>query len=83
MRDIMKRLEELERKIRPQHLTILASLDGEQVEMTVQECIDKGAGFIKVLDGCNMKDLDLILDMIYQKAIAQQEEEGSSREDDK
>lgn len=69
MRDIMKRLEALERKIRPQHLTILAVLNGEQLEMTVQECIDKGAGFIKVLDGCNMDDVDLILDIILQQAI--------------
>jgi hypothetical protein len=69
MRDIMKRLEALEKKIRPQHLTILASLNGEQVEMTVQECIDKGGSFIKVLDGCNLKDVDLILDIILQQAI--------------
>lgn len=69
MRDVMKLLERIEKALIPEHLTILASLDGQEVEMTVQECIDKGAGFIKVLDGCNMDDVDLILDIILQQAI--------------
>lgn len=69
MRDIMKLLERIEKALTPEHLTILASLNGEQVEMTVQECIDKGAGFIRVLDGCNLDDVDLILDIILQQAI--------------
>lgn len=78
MRDIMKRLEALERKIRPQHLTILAVLNGEQLEMTVQECIDKGARFVKVLDGCNFNDIDLILNEIFRKEALEEAERDSS-----
>lgn len=65
MRNFAKRLDILEERIRPNPLTVLArTATGELMEMTARECIERGFGFVKVVDGHNLHDLDMILDYI-------------------
>lgn len=75
MRDIMKRLVKLEERIRPNPLMVLTVVDGQQVEMTAKECVERDLGFIKVTDGHNLNDLDLLLEYIYKIALKECGEE--------
>ena len=46
-------------------MTVLArTATGELMEMTARECSERGFGFVKVVDGHNLHDLDMILDYI-------------------
>lgn len=58
----IKRIEERIKKLLPEHLKMLCRLpDGTERVMDVQEMIDTGSEFIKVVRGSNMADLDKML----------------------
>lgn len=71
---ILKRLEDLEKRRCKDPIRILCELDGEEMTLTVSEAIEKGAGFIKVVGGADLRDLDLLLKDFEDKA----KEEGEA-----
>ena len=73
MTDIRKRLAELERRIAPEPMIIEAEDPGGGIhEMTVSEAINKGFGFVRVIRGGNMKDLDKILGTFTEAAYKEE-----------
>lgn len=72
---ILKRLERLEERIRPNPLMVLTVVDGQQVEMTARECVERDLGFIKVTDGHNLNDVDLLLEHMRKVAMKERDEE--------
>lgn len=73
LRNKLKRLEALERKYVHRPLYVIAELDGNETEMTAQHCIDSGAVFLKVAHGNNLRDLDKLLNVMYEAAMREKE----------
>ena len=69
--NILKRLEALEGVVCKDPIKVLCELDGEEVTLTAREALEKGAGFIKVIGGADLKDLDLLLKDLKDKAFEQ------------
>lgn len=64
MSNIIKRLERLE-NLRPNNLTILAMINGEEKEYTVKEFLQlPGAAFVRVLKGTLLPDMDALLEWV-------------------
>ena len=69
--NILKRISELERRIAPEPMIIEAEDPGGGIhEMTVSEAINRGFGFVRVVRGGSMKDLDAILQKMTEAAYA-------------
>ena len=74
MTDILKRLAELERRIAPEPMIIEAEDPGGGIhEMTVTEAINKGFGFVRVIRGGNLHDLDKLLAVMTDAAYNKEE----------
>ena len=72
MRSILSRLEELENRCKPRPLIVIAENEqGEQLECTARECIEKGYGFVRCVGGNDFRDLDMLLAVM--KATAENE----------
>lgn len=71
--NILKRLEDLEKRVCKDPIKVLCELNGEEVTLTVREALEKGAGFLKVVGGADLKDLDLLLEDLRNRAF----EEGN------
>lgn len=54
---------------------VLTVVDGQQVEMTARECVERDLGFIKVTDGHNLNDVDLLLEHMRKVAMKERDEE--------
>lgn len=64
-KSLNNRLTALESLYKRDRIIVLAELpDGTKRSMTVDEMIEEQAGFCKVLSGCDLSDLDIILDSI-------------------
>lgn len=77
MKTLLKRLEELEERYKPDApLVVLAELDsGDQVEMTMRECLERDdAHFVKCIGGRSLTDLDAFLEEVRRKAFEEVEE---------
>jgi len=62
MNSIVSRLKALELQYKTDPLIVLAHLDsGENVVVSMQECIERNLSFAKVLKGSSLNDLDLLL----------------------
>ena len=75
---LRKRLNKVKEKMNPAPMIVLVGLaadpDAGRIEMTAKRYYDEGYGLPQVVDGGNIKDLDLIL-----AKIAQQAEENIER----
>ena len=71
--NILKRLEVLEGLVCKDPIKVLCELNGEEVTLTVREALAKEADFIKVVGGVDLKDLDLLLEDLRNRAF----EEGN------
>ena len=70
MRDILTRLELLEASRRQDPLILLCEDDnGNTEKMTVQQMLDSGCGFVKVVRGSRLSDLDMLLAAFHEKAL--------------
>ena len=59
----LKELESRVDRIRSKHLMVLARTpDGQEQVMSVKECIEANADFIRVVSGNDLHDLDELLD---------------------
>lgn len=76
MSNIKKRLEELERRCRPDPLLVIVEKDGESDIMTATECIERGLGFDRVYSGGNLRDLDKLLNYMKEEAFKECKENG-------
>ncbi len=76
--NVMKRLQALEEKLKPKELIVIAILDGQKVEITARECIDKKAEFVKVKYGNNLEELDELLSIMTGGAFEDQETEDNN-----
>lgn len=72
LRSKLKRLEALENRYVPRPLYVIAELNGKETEMTARDCIDRGAVFVKVAHGNNLKDLDRLLAVMKAAAYSQE-----------
>ena len=73
MTDILKRLAELERRIAPEPMIIEAEDPGGGLhKMTVTEAIDRGFGFVRVIRGGNLHDLDRLLGTFTEAAFKEE-----------
>ena len=61
MNDLMKRLSKLERERLEEPLIVLATTPTGETVVTVDEMIQKGFGFCRVISGSSLADLDRIL----------------------
>ena len=69
-KNINARLTALESQYKRQRIIVLAMLpDGTETSMTVGEMIERGAGFCKVIGGCDLTDIDKILNTIAERSI--------------
>lgn len=67
---ILHRIEDLESLYRRDRITVLAALpDGETRPMTVDEMLQQGAGFCRILAGSDLHDFDRILDNIAKQSV--------------
>lgn len=68
MNSICARLKKLE-SLRPSRLVVLARMpDGTEREMSAPEYVEAvkdGADFLRVVRGCDLNDVDLVLGTIY------------------
>ena len=74
MRDaILKRLEAVESRCRKEHMIILAKdqTTGEEAEMTVSECLERGAEFVRVIRAGDLAELDALLSAVMEEAWRQ------------
>lgn len=70
MRDILTRIELLEASRRQDPLIILCEdVDGNTARMTVTEMLNAGRGFIRVVGGSRLSDLDMLLAAFHEKAL--------------
>ena len=70
MRDILTRLEFLEASRRQDPLILLCEDDdGNTVRMTVTEMLNAGRGFVRVVGGSSLKDLDRLLMAYHDQAL--------------
>ena len=67
---LLKRLEAVEERCRKDHMIILAKdqTTGEVAEMTVAECLERGAEFVKVISAGDLAELDLLLQSVLDEA---------------
>lgn len=64
MSNIIKRLERLE-NLRPNNLTVLAMIGGEEKECAVKEFLQlPGEAFVRVLKGTFLPDVDTLLECV-------------------
>ena len=78
MRDILTRLELLEASRRQDPLVLLCEDDnGNTARMTVTEMLNAGRGFVRVVGGSSLKDLDRLLMAFHERAL-QAFEEGEA-----
>lgn len=69
-KSLNNRLMALESLYKRDRIIVLAELpDGTRRSMTVDEMIEEQAGFCKVLSGCDLSDLDKILDSIASHSV--------------
>ena len=74
MRDLLKRIEDLEEQYKDEPLIVLAIMpDGEKVAMPARECLEKKLPYERVVAGSSLKDLDLLLQAIQEEAFRQAE----------
>ena len=70
MRDILTRIELLEASRRQDPLLVLCEDDdGNTVRMTVTEMLNAGRGFVRVVGGSSLKDLDRLLTAYHDQAL--------------
>ena len=70
MRDILTRIELLEASSRQDPLLVLCEDDdGNTARMTVKEMLDSGRGFVKVVRGSRLSDLDKLLAAYHDQAL--------------
>lgn len=70
MRDILTRIELLEASRRQDPLLVLCEDDdGNTARMTVKEMLDSGRGFVKVVRGSRLSDLDRLLTAYHDQAL--------------
>ena len=70
MRDILTRIELLEASRRQDPLLVLCEDDdGNTARMTVKEMLDSGRGFVKVVRGSRLSDLDKLLAAYHDQAL--------------
>lgn len=69
---IMKDLEAAEKQLADNHMIVLAKTkSGEAREMTVDECIESGAEFVKVIRGNNQGEFDRIMCREFNKVMSE------------
>lgn len=60
-----KQLEDRINRLRPSRLVVLARCpDGTTKEMSAPKCVETGADFIRVVRGSDLRDVNLLLNMI-------------------
>ena len=69
MKDIRKRIEELEQIYNPDPLIVLCETEYGKEELTVSECIRRGAVFLRVVTGRDANDLEALLLYMRKSAI--------------
>jgi hypothetical protein len=71
MKSALTRLEELEKRHLQDPLIVIAELPDtkELQKMTVAEMLETGSGFVKVVSGSSLTDLDKILESIATSVI--------------
>ena len=70
MHNIESRLTVLEASRRQDPLIILCEdVDGNTAKMTVQEVLDTGRGFVRVVSGSRLSDLDKLLAAYHDQAL--------------
>jgi hypothetical protein len=70
VRDILTRLELLEANKRQDPLILLCEDDnGNAARMTVTEMLNAGRGFVRVVGGSSLKDLDMLLAAFHERAL--------------
>jgi len=71
MKSALTRLEELEKRHLQDPLIVIAELPdtNELKKMTVAEMLETGSGFVRVVSGSSLTDLDKILDSIATSVI--------------
>ena len=74
---MIRRLEEIESRHREDPLIVIAELsNGEQVKMTMAECLEReDCSFKKVVSGNSFKDLQALLDKNMEEAMKDMEQE--------
>ena len=82
MRDILTRIELLEASRRQDPLILLCEDDnGNAARMTVTEMLNAGRGFVRVVSGSRLSDLDKLLAAYHDQALCRQSEKrGADRE---
>jgi len=69
---IRKDLEALEKQLADNHMVVLAKTkSGDVREMSVDECIENGATFVKVVQGSNQADLDRLMCHEFDKVLSE------------
>lgn len=64
------RLQALESLYRRDRIIVVARLpDGTEVPLSVNEMVEQGAAFCRVLEGSDLSDLDRILESIAKEAV--------------
>jgi hypothetical protein len=73
---LLRRLEEIETRLKPDPLVVVARLDsGEVTKMTMKECLSRqDASFIRVCGGHDLRDLDALLAAMKAEAEAERSE---------
>lgn len=71
MKSTLARIEELEKLYSNDPLIVLAELpdSNELQKMTVAEMLERGGGFVRVVSGSSLKDLDKILETMAKNAV--------------
>ena len=70
MKSFLARLAALEASRRQDPLIILCEdVDGNTARMTVTEMLNAGRGFIRVVGGSRLSDLDMLLAAFHEKAL--------------
>ena len=65
---IIKRVEEIERRCKPDRLMILCKTTAGEEVLTVSEYIRRDAVFLRVVGGSDLRDLDEILFLMEKNA---------------
>ena len=72
MKSFLARLAALEASRRQDPLLVLCEDDdGNTAKMTVQEMLDTGRGFVRVVSGSRLADLDDLLSVYHEIAISE------------
>ena len=70
MKSILTRIELLEASRRSDPLLVLCEdSNGDTAKMTVAEMFDTGRGFVRIVGGSRLSDLDRLLMAFHDKAI--------------